>query len=138
MADNEKESLSGEPEGLEAELLDRRDFLVGLGKWSKVVIGGVVLGGALLAEPEATAQPLSGRPPLGDGPGPRPPLLGPGPGPGPRPRPLPPDWDGLGPGPRPDWYNRRRNWYNRPRSWYNRRRGWYNRPRWVNGGWNNR
>ena len=33
----------------EEKLLTRRDFLTGLGKWSKVVIGAAIGGGALLA-----------------------------------------------------------------------------------------
>ena len=38
-------------------LLDRRDFLDGLGKWSKIVIGVAVFGGALLsADEEAEAR----------------------------------------------------------------------------------
>ena len=32
----------------EQELLDRRGFLLGLKKWSKIVIGGALVGGALL------------------------------------------------------------------------------------------
>lgn len=40
----------------ENELLGRRGFLVSLRKWSMVVIGGALLGGAqLTAEPEADA-----------------------------------------------------------------------------------
>jgi hypothetical protein len=40
----------------EAELVDRRRFLIGLGKWSMAIIGGVVAGGALLSQDrEATA-----------------------------------------------------------------------------------
>ncbi|HUM92267.1 MAG TPA: hypothetical protein PLM32_12980, partial [Candidatus Competibacter sp.] len=70
MADNERDTSQDEPtEILEPDLRDRRDFLIGLGKWSKAVIGGVVLGGTLLPEHEAMSQP---RPPLpgGGGPGP--------------------------------------------------------------------
>ncbi len=42
----------------EQELLDRRGFLLGLKKWSKIVIGGALVGGALLdpgREKEAVA-----------------------------------------------------------------------------------
>ncbi len=42
----------------EQKMMNRRGFLVGLKKWSKIVIGGVVLGGALLnsgTEKEAEA-----------------------------------------------------------------------------------
>ncbi len=42
------------PENLAAS--DRREFLISLGKWSKVVIGGVLLGGSLMAEQEANAH----------------------------------------------------------------------------------
>jgi hypothetical protein len=33
------------PDGNDAELQGRRDFLIGLGKWSKVIIGGALLTG---------------------------------------------------------------------------------------------
>ena len=36
------------------ELLKRRDFLIGLKKWSKIVIGGALISGALAAQ-EASA-----------------------------------------------------------------------------------
>jgi hypothetical protein len=40
----------------EKELLSRREFLAGLGKWSKIVLGAALAGGALLAaEQEAQA-----------------------------------------------------------------------------------
>jgi hypothetical protein len=41
-----------EEAGAEQELLDRREFLIGLRKWSAAVIGGVVLG-TLMAQEEA-------------------------------------------------------------------------------------
>ena len=34
----------------EAELVDRRRFLLGLGKWSMAIIGGVIAGSALLSQ----------------------------------------------------------------------------------------
>jgi hypothetical protein len=34
----------------EAEPVDRRRFLIGLGKWSMAIIGGVIAGGALLSQ----------------------------------------------------------------------------------------
>jgi hypothetical protein len=44
----------------EEELVSRRDFLVGLGKWSKIVIGLALLGGTLaLPENEAAAAAFS-------------------------------------------------------------------------------
>jgi hypothetical protein len=43
LENNEDVSMSDE----EKALVNRRDFLVGLKKWSAIVIGGVVLGGAL-------------------------------------------------------------------------------------------
>jgi hypothetical protein len=103
------------PDGLaatELEACERRKFLLGLGKWSKAVIGSVLLGGLLTPGQDAKAGGVwynSGR---GWG-----------------------GWFGL-----PGWYNRPR-WYNRPYwggrpYWYNR--GWYNGPRygrpWYNGG----
>ena len=46
----------------EEELMDRRGFLLGLGKWSMVVIGSVLLGDALLgAEREASAGAWANR-----------------------------------------------------------------------------
>jgi hypothetical protein len=43
LENNEEVSMSDE----EKALVSRRDFLVGLKKWSAIVIGGVVLGGVL-------------------------------------------------------------------------------------------
>ncbi|MDG4554052.1 MAG: hypothetical protein P9E24_07375 [Candidatus Competibacter sp.] len=118
MTDREHEILPGEsPEPIHDE---RRDFLIGLGRWSKAVIGGVLLGGSLVPGREVEAGGWGNR---GGGRG--------------------GSWinfgGGWGWGPRPwawGWYNR--PWYNRP--WYNR--PWYNRP-WYNGpgwgeGWYNR
>lgn len=125
MADKEQQVLQPEPETVETHLLARRDFLLGLGKWSKAVIGGVILSGMLLPD-QASSQPLPGGP-IPDGPG----------GPPPRPgRPPVPFLDPPPPRPR-RWYNGRPGWYNgRRRGWYNgRRRRWYNgrRRRWYNG-----
>jgi hypothetical protein len=39
----------------ESELKSRRDFLVGLGKWSKVIIGGAVFGRLLTLDKQAQA-----------------------------------------------------------------------------------
>jgi hypothetical protein len=46
----------------EEDLVSRRDFLVGLGKWSKIVIGLVLLGGTLtIPENDAAAQSWANR-----------------------------------------------------------------------------
>ncbi len=39
----------------ESELKGRREFLIGLGKWSQVIIGGAVFGGLLTVDKEAQA-----------------------------------------------------------------------------------
>ena len=44
---NNDEEQQPELEAAEKELLNRRNFLRGLGKWSLAVIGGVALGGAI-------------------------------------------------------------------------------------------
>lgn len=50
-SENSEEIITGEE-----QLLSRRNFLDGLGKWSKVVIGAAVLGGVVLnADQEAHA-----------------------------------------------------------------------------------
>ncbi len=53
-----KDRLGDKDRSNEQKSMDRRGFLLGLKKWSKIVIGGVVLGGALLnsgTEKEAEA-----------------------------------------------------------------------------------
>ena len=45
----------------EAPLQSRREFLLSLGKWSKAVIAGAVLGGALTQSQDAQAGWLNGR-----------------------------------------------------------------------------
>ncbi len=52
---NEEINMSDE----EKELVSRRDFLVGLKKWSAIVIGGAILGGALPTQ-EARAAWVNG------------------------------------------------------------------------------
>jgi len=123
MSDRKHEMLPGElPESVREE---RRDFLISLGRWSKAVIGGVLLGGLLVPGRDAEAGDWGNR---GGGRGGSWINFGGGWGWGPQP------W-GWG------WYNR--PWYNRPwydRPWYNRpwyNRPWYNGPRWG-GGWYNR
>ena len=123
MTDRKHEMLPGElPESVREE---RRDFLISLGRWSKAVIGGVLLGGLLVPGRDAEAGDWGNR---GGGRGGSWINFGGGWGWGPQP------W-GWG------WYNRpwyNRPWYNRPwynRPWYNR--PWYNGPRWG-GGWYNR
>jgi len=39
----------------EQDLQSRREFLIGLGKWSRVVIAGAVFGGAMLTQKAAEA-----------------------------------------------------------------------------------
>ncbi len=123
MSDKATESLPGDPVAADLEAQDRREFLLSLGKWSKVVIGGALLGGALL--PEQDAQAWGGGPGGGAG-------LWYNSGNG---------WGGWVQQPwgwydGPRWRNRpywnNGGWYDRP--WYNR--PWYNRP-WYNGGWYN-
>ena len=99
----------------EQALLSRRDFLISLTKWSKVVIAGALLGG-LLAHPDRKAEAGSWINRRGGYRG---------------------GWyDGRGGG----WYNRGGSWYDGRGGG-----GWYNRPRggtgWINtgrGGWVNR
>lgn len=56
MEDDRKEKNSEQICAGEEEMLNRRDFLDGLGKWSKVVIGAAIFGSALLsADHEAKA-----------------------------------------------------------------------------------
>lgn len=108
----------------------RREFLVGLGRWSKAVISGVLLGSGLLA-PARDAKALGwGNGGRGNGSWVN---LGGG------------GWSGGGGwvnlggggwGGGGGWYNTG-GWYNRPwnnRGWYDR--PWNNRP-WYNGGWYN-
>ena len=59
-----KEQQGEEISNNEQELLDRRGFLLGLKKWSKIVIGGALLGSGLLnagAEKEAEAAAWANR-----------------------------------------------------------------------------
>jgi len=56
MEEDKKAIGSQEVDNGGERLLNRRDFLDGLGKWSKIVIGATVFGGALLsADREAEA-----------------------------------------------------------------------------------
>jgi len=50
---NQPQTDSGDHE--EREIQSRRDFLLGLGKWSQAVIVGAVAGGALLTQRPAQA-----------------------------------------------------------------------------------
>ena len=52
MDSDPKELQNEEVSENEEELTDRRGFLMSLGKWSKIVIGGALLGSALLNSPE--------------------------------------------------------------------------------------
>ncbi len=143
MSDKSFESQPGESAGEDLEARDRREFLISLGKWSKAVIGGVLLGGVLAPDQEARAQGWNSQSGSGgiwynSGGG----------------------WGGWINGPwgwydRPRWHNGPHwrdwpDWYNRPHwrdwpGWYNgphwrgrpwRDRPWYNRPRWDD--WYNR
>jgi hypothetical protein len=122
MTDEERESQTHDGGDMEPKLHERRNFLVSLGKWSKAVIGGVVLGGLLAPGRDANAVGWANRNDgdrtwvnFGGGWGWRPGWNNRG-------------WNNGG------WYNRWNNggWHNRP--WNNR--SWHNRP-WNNGGWNN-
>ena len=114
MSDRKHESLNDALTG-EPEQGERRNFLVSLGKWSKAVVGGVVLGGMLAPHRDAKAWGWANR---GGGNG---------------------SWVNFGGGGWGWGWGRPWGWYNRP-GWYNR--GWYNRahgPGWYNrGGWYNR
>ncbi|MFO1371234.1 MAG: hypothetical protein U1F42_02195 [Candidatus Competibacteraceae bacterium] len=55
MTDKEREILLNDPVAADPDLRGRRDFLVSLGKWSKAVVGGVLLGGVLVPEHDAKA-----------------------------------------------------------------------------------
>ena len=59
-----KEQQGEEISNNEQELMDRRGFLISLKKWSKIVIGGALLGSALLnpgTEKEAEAAAWANR-----------------------------------------------------------------------------
>ena len=101
----------------EQALLDRRGFLLSLKKWSKIVIGGALVGGALLdpgREREAAAWVNRG----GGG-----------------------AWANRAGGGGAAWANRGPSWANRGASWANRGPVWANRgAAWANRGtsWVNR
>jgi hypothetical protein len=100
----------------DAGIIERRNFLLGLGKWSKAVIGGVVMGGLLAPGGDAQAQTLGwANRNNGDNT-----WVNFGGG----------NW-GWGPGWGPGWGM---GWNNWPGQWNNGR--WLNRP-WHNGGWHN-
>jgi hypothetical protein len=125
MTDQENDFSSNEAEIVKPELHERRNFLMGLGKWSKAVIGGVLLGGLLAPGRDAEAAGV-GWANRDGGKGSWVNFRGGGWGWG-------PGWYNRRPG---GWYNRRPGWYNRRPGWYNRRPGWHNRGGWYNGpGW---
>jgi hypothetical protein len=115
----ESESLPGGLVATDLEARERREFLLSLGKWSKAVIGGVLLGGVLVPGQEARAQGGAGlwynsgrgwggwvQQPWGWYDGPR--------------------WyDGPYRRRRPYW--RGHGWYNGPRHGHPWHNGWYNR-----------
>lgn len=121
MSDQERESLPGDAAAMEPEQRERRNFLLGLGKWSKAVVGGVLLGGVLAPGRDARAWGWANG---GGGRG----------GSWVNFRGWPWGW-----GYRPGWYNRPYwggGWYNGGPGWFNGPyRGWANRgPGWANGG----
>jgi hypothetical protein len=95
-----KGQQSEEVSNNEEELMDRRGFLLGLKKWSKIVIGGALLGSALLntgAEKTAEAAAWANR---GGGGGAA--------------------WANRAGGGGAAWANRGAAWANRGGSWVNR------------------
>ena len=111
MTDQNREALLNTAGIVEPEQRARRNFLLGLGKWSKAVIGGVVMGGLLAPGRDANAWGWANRNGGSNG-----------------------SWvnfrgGGWGWGWGPGWFNRPGRWYNNP--------GWFNRGGWHNGGWNN-
>jgi hypothetical protein len=108
MTDQECESRPQDAGTIEPEQRERRNFLLGLGKWSKAVIGGVVMGGLLAPGRDAQAQTLGwANSNNGDN-----------------------TWVNFGGG-----WSWGPGWNNWPGQWNNG--GWLNRP-WYNGGWHNR
>lgn len=129
MTEKDQEVSQSDPLVADPNLHDRRDFLISLGKWSKAVIGGVVLGGVLIPEHEAKAVGWSNHGNWVN-------LGGGGPGWGGWGWGYGPGW-GNGPGWYDGWHNNRPRWYNgRPggRCWH----GWCNRPYRGRRGWYNR
>ena len=61
LAEDPRESKPLANTAEEQPLQSRRNFLIGLGKWSRVVIAGAIVGGALLAEKPAQAGWLNRR-----------------------------------------------------------------------------
>ena len=121
MSDKADKSLASDSNVDNLEASERREFLISLGKWSKAVIGGVLLGGALTAEQEANAH---GRDDWSGSGG---------------------IWynsrNGWGGWIQRPWgWNDGPRWHDRP-YWSNRpywNDGWHNRHPWHNGGWHNR
>ncbi|GBC62078.1 hypothetical protein DENIS_3041 [Desulfonema ishimotonii] len=94
----------------EADLMTRRNFLVGLGKWSKAVVGGVLAASAF-SVPEASANKKWTNRKGGK---------------------WNDRWHNRGSG---KWKNRGGKWNDR---WHNRGGGWHNRGGWNDHGWHNR
>jgi hypothetical protein len=55
MSDERLTEKAPEAAVAEKELQSRRDFLIGLGRWSKIVIGATLLGGIGAGAPDAQA-----------------------------------------------------------------------------------
>lgn len=130
MKDNDSEIRGKDHAPDEKEMLNRRDFLVGLKKWSRVVIGGALLSGAL-ADPKASAGSWINRRGGGGGWGNGGLIWGNGGS----------VWGNGGHG----WGNSGGHWYNRGGGWGNRGGSWGNQHgggSWANrhdgGGWANR
>jgi hypothetical protein len=60
MDNDPKRQQGDEIKGSKEGLLDRRSFLIGLKKWSKIVIGGALLGSALLNSGDETEVEAAG------------------------------------------------------------------------------
>ena len=112
MEDESKTIDSKEIDTVEVGLMNRRDFLDGLGKWSKIVIGATIFGGAVLSadhEAEAWVNRAGGWVNRGGG------------GAG---------WVNRGGGGGAGWVNRSGGsaaWANRGAGWANRGGSWINR-----------
>ena len=48
--------MNSDPDGEVCDIEERRSFLIGLGKWSKVIVGGALFGGLMSVEQDAYAR----------------------------------------------------------------------------------
>ena len=51
----DKKMMNSDPDGETSNIDERRSFLIGLGKWSKVIVGGALFGGLISAQQNAHA-----------------------------------------------------------------------------------